>query len=111
MTESEFNDLVDDIMVRIEDGLDECDADLDYETAGGILTITFENNSKIIINRQTPLKQIWVATKQGGFHFDYDAENDQWLLHGLGKDDDQSEFFKALSRYCTDQANEEVILE
>lgn len=101
MNESEFNDIVDDIFVEIEDAIeeitDETNVDIDYETSGGILTLTFSDASKIIINRQTPLKQIWVATRQGGFHFDFDASNEQWSCHG-------KELFIALSEYCSNQA-------
>ena len=92
MTESEFNQRVDDILEQIENAIDESGADIDYETAGGILTLTFENDTRIIINRQTPVSQIWVATKLGGFHFDYHADSDSWV-----KDDDGTELFAALS--------------
>ena len=108
MNESEFNDIVDDIFVAVEDALEEaCDktgVDIDYETSSGILTLSFTNGSKIIINRQTPLKQIWIAAKQGGFHFDFDDENQQWICSG-------KEFFAALSDYCTDQAGQTIKLE
>jgi len=99
MTESEFNDKVDDTLIQIENALDNCDADLDYETAGGILTITLErNNSKIIINRQLPLSQLWVAAKSGGYHFEYDDTNQTWV-----NDKNKQELFEALSQYCTEQ--------
>ncbi len=105
MEESEFNQHVDDIIEHIEEQLDELETDLDYETAGGIFTATFENNTKIIINRQTPLKQIWVATKSGGFHFDFNQDNETWV-----KDDDGTELFSALTRYFTEQAGEPIEL-
>lgn len=102
MNESEFNDIVDDILVEIEDAIEEvCDetgADIDYETTSGILTLSFTNGSQIIINRQTPLKQIWLATRQGGFHFDFDDSAEQWLCEG-------KELFTALSEYCSNQAD------
>lgn len=108
MNESEFNDLVDDVLVEIEDAVeDACDesgAEIDYETAGGILTLSFENGSQIIINRQVPLKQIWVAAKQGGFHFDFDQENDNWICDG-------EELFAALSKYATEQAGTKITLD
>ena len=108
MNESEFNDIIDDIFIEVEDAIeDACDesgADIDYETASGILTLTFTNGSQIIINRQTPLKQIWVAAKQGGFHFDFYAEKKQWLCGG-------KEFYAALSEYCTEQAGQAITLE
>ena len=108
MNESEFNDLVDDILVHIEDAVedasDESGVDMDYETSGGILTISFPNGSQIIINRQAPLKQIWVAAKSGGFHFDYDETNDNWQCN-------DEELFAALSKYCTEQSGTSITLE
>lgn len=99
MDESEFNQRVDDILEQIEDAVENTGADIDYETAGGILTLSFEDDSKIIINRQTPVRQIWVAARQGGFHFVYNEDVDQWQLEG-----GEQELFEALSQYCTAQA-------
>ena len=108
MNESEFNDIVDDLLVEIEDAIEEvCDdtgVDIDYETTSGILTLEFTNGSQIIINRHAPLTQIWVASKQGGFHFDFDGESKQWLCNG-------KELYAALSEYCTDQAGQTVKVE
>jgi CyaY protein len=108
MNESEFNDIVDDILVNIEDAVeeasDESGADIDYETAGGILTLTFSNGSQIIINRQAPLKEIWVAAKSGGFHFAFDQATEQWLCNG-------KELFAALSEYCSEQSGQPITLE
>ena len=59
-----------------------------------------------MINQQTPLRQIWVAAKQGGFHLNYDVESKQWLT-----DKDQEKLFTLLSRLCQDQAGESVHLE
>lgn len=108
MTESEFNDVIDELLIEIEDAVEEaCDetgADIDYETASGILTLSFSNGSQIIINRQAPLQQIWVAAKQGGFHFDFIIETEQWICNG-------KEFYDALSEYCTEQSGQTIKLE
>lgn len=105
MNESEFNDIADDLLVEIEDAIEEiCDetgVDIDYETTSGILTLEFTNGSQIIINRHAPLSQIWLACKQGGFHFDFDSESEKWICNG-------KEFYAALSEYCTDQAGQTV---
>jgi len=105
MTESEFNQNVDDILTQIEDAIDESGADIDYDSVGGVLTLTFEDDSKIIINRQTPLKQIWLATRSGGFHFEYNADKNQWLL-----ENDSQELFDALTQYSSVQAGNSVEL-
>ncbi|HGJ5875915.1 MAG TPA: iron donor protein CyaY [Arsenophonus sp.] len=77
MTDIEFHQLVDKLMDKIEEQLDQYDGnnDIDCETHGGIMTLTFENDSKIIINRQEPLHQIWLATRAGGYQFNYKADN------------------------------------
>ena len=76
MNESEFNRLVDDTLLAIEDVLDEAESDLDYDNLGGVLTITCESGAKVIFTRQAPVRQLWLAVPFGGFHFDY--RDDQW---------------------------------
>jgi CyaY protein len=68
MTESEFHQAVDAVLARIERALDDA-PELDFDTAGGILTIECDDGSRLIINRQTPNREIWVAARSGGFHF------------------------------------------
>ena len=105
MNESDFDQLADETMLLIEEAIDESGVDIDYDNAGGILTLEFENGSKIIVNKQAPLKQLWVAARSGGFHFDYDANAECWRLQGQG-----DELFTCLSRYCSEQAGEPVHL-
>ena len=69
MDESEFHKRVDAILETVEAAFDNVEADIDSDLNGGILTITFKNGSKVIVNRQTPNREIWVAAKSGGFHF------------------------------------------
>ncbi|TKI04174.1 iron donor protein CyaY [Martelella alba] len=105
MNDTEFHQLADGLMRGIEDALDAWrgDSDIDYETDGGVMKLTFENGSSMVINRQEPLHQIWLATKTGGYHFDY-RDND-WRCDRSG------ETFAALfSRSCSAQAGESFIL-
>ena len=55
MNDSEFHQLADQLMLCIEETLDgfSGDSDIDYETNGGVMTLTFENGSKIVINRRS----------------------------------------------------------
>ena len=71
--ESAFHAQVDAVFAGIEEALDDGDADVDAEISGGILTLEFANHSKVIINRQTFNREIWVAAKSGGFHFRFDG--------------------------------------
>jgi CyaY protein len=78
LTDSQFHDLVDATQRNLEDIIDANDVDIDLESSAGILTLTFENQHQLILSRQEPLKQLWLADRSGGFHFDYDNEQKQW---------------------------------
>ena len=105
MSESEFNQRVDTLLLQIEEALDETEADLDYENISGILTIICENGSQVIVNRQSAAHQIWVATKSNGLHFDYDANSDSWL-----GDRDGAELLAVISTALSAQSGEHVSL-
>lgn len=106
MNESEFNALAEETLIAIEDAVEASGADVDYDTAGDILTLEFTNGSQIIINKQTPLSQIWVAARSGGFHFDYDANRQLWCLNS----DSEKDLFSQLSVYCSEQAGKSIEL-
>lgn len=78
LSNSQFHDLVDATQRNLEDIIDGGDADIDIENSAGILTLTFENQHQLILSRQEPLKQLWLADRTGGFHFDYDSEQNAW---------------------------------
>ena len=78
ITESEFNELIDRTFTALEVALDQVDADLDYETSGGVLTVEFDNGTKLVFSRQPPTRQLWLAARSGGFHFTYDAAAGDW---------------------------------
>lgn len=102
MTESEYVRLADELFDTLEHQFEA--ADLDYEMApGGILEIEFDDDSKIVINRQPAMKEIWVAAKSGGFHFRF--ENGAWRDTRGG-----SELFAALSAMASGQAGRPVTL-
>ncbi|QEP44640.1 iron donor protein CyaY [Ectothiorhodospiraceae bacterium BW-2] len=105
MTESEFNQQIDATLLQIEEALDECEIDIDYENSSGILTLTFDNGSQIIINRQLPTRQLWLAARSGGYHFDFEAELQQWLC-----DSGAEPLRLLLNRCASEQAGEAVEL-
>ncbi len=100
MTESEFMSREDATLERIEEILDDAESDLDYESQGGMMTVKCENGSQIIFTRQPPVKQLWVATRNGGFHFDHDGE--QWL-----RDTDGASLTEVLTAAFAEQAGED----
>jgi len=66
---TEFNELVDALFDQIVETVDASEAADDVELNQGVLEITCQNSSKIIINRHAPTQEIWIAAKSGGFHF------------------------------------------
>lgn len=76
MNDSEFNTLADAALARIEAGLDACGVDLDFAmVSAGVLEIEFADGSKIIVNRHSAAKELWVAARAGGFHFRWDGND------------------------------------
>ena len=108
MSETEFLDLADSTLNSIEAALDRaCDADIidvECKRSGNVLEIEFiDNGTKIIVNSQAPLQEMWVAARSGGFH--YKRVGDQWR-----NTRDDSEFFASLSQYAGEQGGATVSL-
>lgn len=103
MQESEFNQKIDETLYAIEEAIDDAGVDIDYDTISGILTLEFNNQSKVIINRQSALNQLWLAAKSGGFHLDFVDEG--WFC----KTEDSS-LNDLLNRVCSEQSGEAVNL-
>jgi CyaY protein len=108
MNEAQFNQRVDDIMYAIEETIDDSGADMDYENSGGMLTITCEGNgSQIILSRQAPLKEIWLAARSGGFHFSLqNTEGGEFWLNTVSGEP----LVKMLSEACLAQSGAEIIV-
>ena len=74
MDESAYHHICDALFGEIESLMD--DADADYFRSGGVLEIETAEGGKIIVSRQTPLREIWVAEKTAGRHFR--LQNGEW---------------------------------
>jgi CyaY protein len=101
MTDTEYMDLAEALLARVEaccDRINEStDADVDNQRVGGMVTLTFPAGSQIIINLQKPLHEVWMAARSGGFHYKFDGA--RWMdTKGNG------EFFANLSKYASEQA-------
>ena len=104
MEDSDFNTRADQVLARIETGLEASGAEVDFQlAAGGILEIEFENGSKIIVNKHGVAKEIWVAARSGGFHFRRDGA--AWRDTRDGAD-----LLDKLSRLVSQQSGESVTL-
>ena len=101
MNETEFHGAVDAVLARIEGSVEDSDA-LDCDLEAGILTITCPDGSRVIVNRQTPNREIWVAARSGGFHFRW--RDGEWRDTRSG-----DELFASLSRILASQAGENIV--
>ena len=103
MNESEFLDLVDLTLAQIETALEASAEDIDIKRSGGMLILEFDDKSRIIINGQATINELWVAAKAGGFHFRHDG--------GAWRNTrDGGELFAALSELVCSQTGSVVTL-
>ena len=68
---------LDKIGLTLDAALETSDADLDWSLRDGVLTIECDDGSRIIVNRHVPNREMWVAAKTGGFHFQ--AKEGRWV--------------------------------
>ena len=74
MTESEFETLAGAALAALERAFESSAPDADVQSKGdGLLEIEFDDGSKMVINRHTAAREIWVAARDGGFHFRHDG--------------------------------------
>lgn len=103
MTESEFLALAETCLLQVEEFFEQAfendEYDVECSRSGNVLTIEFVGNgSKIIVNSQAPMQEMWVAARSGGFHYKYDGQH--WL-----NTRDASELFATLSRVAREQGH------
>jgi len=84
------------IEARVDRWLEDDVVDIDTQRVGGMLELAFPNGSKIVVNTQPPLHELWLAARAGGYHYRY--VDGRWL-----DTKDGSEFFATLSRAATEQ--------
>ena len=74
--------------------------DIDTSRTGGLLELEFPNGSKVVLNTQPPLHELWLAAGAGGFHFR--AVGDRWI------DREGRELFAVLSECACAQAGTQL---
>ncbi len=74
MDETAYYAACDDAFAEVEQLLD--DAGADCFQSGGVLEAETDDGGKIVVSRQTPLREIWVAAKSGGRHFRQNEKGD-----------------------------------
>lgn len=103
MTETEFLQRAEQVMGAIERAVDATGADIESTRSGNVLTLELGDGSKVVINSQAPMQQMWVAGRNGAFHY-------AWREGAWRDTRDGSELFAALSRLVSIQGGEPVVL-
>ncbi|HKC53884.1 MAG TPA: iron donor protein CyaY [Burkholderiales bacterium] len=104
MTPSEFDSLADAMLERIARAVEESGADCDCEPKGsGVLELEFADGSRIVVNRHSAARQIWVAARSGGYHFRWNGSD--WV-----DTREDGELLAALSRLVSEQSRRAVVL-
>ena len=85
------------IEATIDTWLEDDLVDIDGQRTGGLLEMRFPNGSVIVINTQPPLKELWLAARSGGYHYQF--AGGCWVDTREGRD-----FFADLSAAATEQA-------
>ncbi len=101
LSDADYHARTAEVLARIEatvDGWLQRDLiDVDTHRTGGLLELAFPDGSKIVVNTQPPLHELWLAARSGGFHFRH--VDGRWLDTRDGR-----EFFDALSDCASRQA-------
>lgn len=101
MSDREYHERASAVLSRLESTIDrwlqDDVIDIDSQRTGGLLEMSLPDGSKLIVNTQPPLQELWLAAKGGGFHFR--------LVEGHWRDTkDGRDFFDVLSECATAQA-------
>jgi CyaY protein len=104
--DADYHRMADDVIATIEAHVDrwlQADLiDIDAQRTGGMLEMKFPNGSMIVVNKQPPLHEIWLAARSGGYH--YKPVDGQWRDSRAGK-----EFFQALSECASEQGGTPLV--
>src|SRR6267154_2282427 len=104
MTSSEFELHAAAALERAARARDAIGADCDCEHKGsGVLELEFSDGTRIVVNRHSAARQIWVAARSGGYHFRWNGSD--WVDTREG-----GELLAALSRLVSEQSGRPVVL-
>ncbi|MBA2722777.1 MAG: iron donor protein CyaY [Methylibium sp.] len=105
MSDAQYRALTSELLAGIERQVDrwlqDDVVDIDADRTGGLLELSFPGGSKIVVNTQPPLQEIWLAARRGGFH--YRHADGRWRDTKSG-----AEFWRTLSECASEQAAKQL---
>lgn len=80
MDESVYAKLVDRTLRDVEGMFEDVGSEVvDLERSGDVVTFTFANGRRAVLNAQRPTRQLWLAANAQAWHFGWDDAKHQWL--------------------------------
>lgn len=94
MENKDYFQKVQELFRKVEDKLVELEEDTDYDTTNDKIEVSFEKGgSKIVINTQRAIHEIWLAGNARGWHFKYMEDKKVWFAES-----EQEEFYQCLAK-------------
>jgi CyaY protein len=105
LTDAQYHAITAEVLAAVERTVDrwlqDDLIDIDTHRTGGLLELAFPDGSRIVLNTQPPLHELWMAARAGGYHYKYHD--------GAWRDTrDGGEFFECLSQRASEQAGRAV---
>ena len=103
MTETEFLERAEAVLRSLESAIDAVDTDIEVTRAGNVMTLELPDGSRVVVNSQAPMQQMWLAARSGAHHYAWDGS--AWR-----DTRDGSELFAALSRVLSALGGSPIVL-
>lgn len=84
MTETEYLQQANALFQRLIERIEMQHSDWDVQVNGAVLEIEHDDGQKIVVNQQSAMQEIWLASILGGYHFRH--VDGQWCNTRDGRD-------------------------
>jgi CyaY protein len=102
--EREFQKRADACLQQVARWLEGFDPDeLDYSTSDGVVTLSFADGQRFVLNRQSAASQMWLAAGARAWHYRWDPARGAWL-----DDKDGHELLERLGRSVSEKLGRSV---
>lgn len=80
MDKQQYSKLADACLALVADWLEQFDPDeLDYATSDGVVTLSFPDGTRYVLNRQAAAAQMWFAASARAWHYGWDESAGAWI--------------------------------
>ena len=103
---NDFSSRAQDTLRHVDDVLGDIDPDaLDVELAGDVMTLTFSDGVRFVLNSHSAARQIWLAAGTSAWHFDPpESPSGDWIAPKNG-----DELYATLARVVGEKIGTEVV--